>query len=55
MTKFGQRFIVMPRIGDMMEMTAYLGSLLFSRPCTRPARSLLYNAASWIDGVKETQ
>lgn len=38
-----------------MEMTAYLGSLLFSRRCTRPPPSLLDDTASWIDGVKETQ
>jgi hypothetical protein len=55
MTKSGQRFIVMPRIGDMMEMTANLGFHLFSRRSTRPPPSLLDEVASWIDGVKETQ
>jgi formate hydrogenlyase transcriptional activator len=43
MTKFGQRFIVIPRIGDMMEMTAYLGSRCF-RDLRAHAPSLLDNS-----------
>ena len=55
MTKSGQKFIPVAQISDMMEMTANLGSLLFTRRPTRPPCSLLDDLASWIDGVKETQ
>jgi hypothetical protein len=55
LTKFGQLVLVIFGFSAILQVTANLGYLLFSRRSTRLPPSLLDNPASWIDGAKEMQ
>jgi hypothetical protein len=55
MTKFGQTIREIAPFGDILLVTANLGSPLFSRRLTRPPPSLLDHPVSRIDGAKEMQ